>query len=635
MWGIVLAMMWTPVTVVLFMIVIVVIVPYLHLMLYISNHITPHIRSNITLAVPDTSIVDIPVVEVTSPPSLHAWMAAIGPTIRGKLISDVVLPGTHSSASYSVDPNGQAVDSSFITTAMVNLGFKRQAARWLQTQAIDVLQQLEKGIRAVHFKVVAVNQHFFIYNGLTGEPLFSILQQIRKFVDSYKGEIVVVYLEDLKEVTFENQVKVMGQRTRMKLLDVISHVLRKDLVPFRHNLPTVGEIIEKNARVILVSDLCDPEDTVSVQNCSKTVWPALMAKTYKADLKPSDLFQLLSDLLERPITSHSTEQKMTFTFMTSSPSFYCEVTSFLHSRIFLCMSLSVSTITGYTVGCLIHSRLNGFNSTFYKTTSKLKRHLCVFSASLALFGLLYLVLQSIITSFGESGCLDALMEFGRHRNTESEVFPISNHIYNDDNDLLGLNSALTHWLSKPTLYKMNTIFVDDFQTSNVVQNAIDYNRGSLRRKMTVFFVGSPLLGSKKIRSWFACAAGQISYMVASHDEGRVVTWSSISPETRVTFEEGQYPMDSQVILFTGTPLGKWFQLYSGNLHQWIDRGHDLYIRASESRNGRGLAYISSTPELVSSKCIPDQEDMKEALNYTKWDSSVAAVSKNTNQIHIS
>ena len=211
-----------------------------------------------------------------------------------------------------------------------------------------------------------------------------------------------------------------------------------------------------------------------------------------------------------------------------------------------------------------------------------------------------------------------------------KVFPLSHNrsriVYH-----AGISGMIQHWASRPTIYRMNALTVTGNDIDTLVQTAIRYNSGAIRKSMSISYIGSPLVGGRGIRSWFSCPTVLISYMIISRDEGRVITWSAINENEALTLSEGQYPMDSMIFISAGSLSGKWYQFYWGNIQAWTERGLDLYIRGTESRTGRGVAYISYNHDDRASYCLCTAP--QGVLNFTQWDSMTPATFQRRSSRH--
>ncbi len=204
---------------------------------------------------------------------------------------------------------------------------------------------------------------------------------------------------------------------------------------------------------------------------------------------------------------------------------------------------------------------------------------------------------------------------------------LSQHNLNSDNSSslifqTGVNNMIKHWLSRPNQYKANVLLVADFQTSTLVESAIRFASEQIGKQVSVSYVGSPIMGYTGIRSWFSCPPVLASYMIVSRDEGQVIIWESLMERETASFYEGQFPMDAMIFLSVGSASGKWFQIHSGNVQHWLDEGLDYYIRGTESRTGRGRAYISHHHNDITWTCLSFPQ--LPLLNKIIWDGNTPA-----------
>lgn len=118
-------------------------------------------------------------VHVTAPPQAADWMGELSkadPSIR---VRDLVVPGTHDSASYTI------------------AGWKPFSAVG-RTQSLTVTQQLVSGARYLDIRFAGAASDpskLSIWHGcLEGGPLEDILEEIDDFLQQHKGEFVVLEL---------------------------------------------------------------------------------------------------------------------------------------------------------------------------------------------------------------------------------------------------------------------------------------------------------------------------------------------------------------------------------------------------------------------------------------------------------
>lgn len=193
-----------------------------------------------------------------------------------------------------------------------------------------------------------------------------------------------------------------------------------------------------------------------------------------------------------------------------------------------------------------------------------------------------------------------------------------------------LLSRIRRWLARPGRFRVNVLSIELWPSHtcltpcDVASVAALANAGLVRRAITLRHAGNPLSGSTGFRSLFSCPEVLVTYVVASRDEGRVVTWNKLSEGQEVSFEEDEYPMDSNVVVSIVTVWNRWVQLYADNIQRLIETGSDLYVRGTESRAGTGFAYISHSAHARGHSCrggIPS-----DVLNQVRWDESLQGAS---------
>jgi hypothetical protein len=86
------------------------------------------------------------------------------------------------------------------------------------------------------------------------------------------------------------------------------------------------------------------------------------------------------------------------------------------------------------------------------------------------------------------------------------------------------------------------------------------NEGLIRRQVSLRHAGSPLTGAVGFRSLFVCPPVIFAYVVMSPDEGHVVAWNQLTEGESRDFEEGEFPMDSNIIVYVDTVWNRWLQV---------------------------------------------------------------------------
>jgi hypothetical protein len=159
--------------------------------------------------IPTIPAIDFPI-------SLHPdWMSNLVTSVPEAKLGDMVIPGTHDSASYSI--------TSFSPYSAVG-----------RTQNVSVLEQLHRGTRFLDLRIAGFGNDVFIYHGcLKGCKFERILDDIHLFCQDFPGEFVVMNVVAEYGRSFESKLK-------KKALDIIKDSLGSKMFQG----PTVGKLLE-------------------------------------------------------------------------------------------------------------------------------------------------------------------------------------------------------------------------------------------------------------------------------------------------------------------------------------------------------------------------------------------------------
>lgn len=118
--------------------------------------------------IPTIPAIDFPI-------SLHPdWMGNLVQSVPNAKLGDMVIPGTHDSASYSIEP------------------YKLYSAVG-RTQTVSVLEQLHRGTRFLDLRIAGSGSDAFIFHGcLKGCKLERICDEISLFCQDFPGEFVII-----------------------------------------------------------------------------------------------------------------------------------------------------------------------------------------------------------------------------------------------------------------------------------------------------------------------------------------------------------------------------------------------------------------------------------------------------------
>jgi hypothetical protein len=118
--------------------------------------------------IPTIPAIDFPI-------SLHPdWMSNLVQSVPDVALGDIVIPGTHNSASYSIAP------------------YKLFSAVG-RTQNVSVLEQLHRGTRFLDIRIAGSANDVYCFHGcMRGCKLSRILDDIHLFCQDFPGEFLVI-----------------------------------------------------------------------------------------------------------------------------------------------------------------------------------------------------------------------------------------------------------------------------------------------------------------------------------------------------------------------------------------------------------------------------------------------------------
>lgn len=134
------------------------------------------------------------------------WMERYAIYIEKKSLKDVVLPGTHDSATYTLSAKSSIARNQEIPKELgylryvfgIGYGIIHIIAKWGKAQGKNIKEQLNDGIRYLDLRVVyreSAKTHYSVH-GLYGQSIDDILKDIKEFIDENPKEIIIVQIGD-------------------------------------------------------------------------------------------------------------------------------------------------------------------------------------------------------------------------------------------------------------------------------------------------------------------------------------------------------------------------------------------------------------------------------------------------------
>jgi hypothetical protein len=126
---------------------------------------------------------------------LSHWMSDSSAFLYHTNIWNLTLPGTHDSLAYdltsTVDPLTQVAwlgNLHLVTGKISHLA---------ETQTLSITEQLDNGIRFLDIRVTFLRQENLWYGNhylITQHEIFYYFNQIREWLDSHEGEVIVIWI---------------------------------------------------------------------------------------------------------------------------------------------------------------------------------------------------------------------------------------------------------------------------------------------------------------------------------------------------------------------------------------------------------------------------------------------------------
>ncbi|OUS27602.1 hypothetical protein A9Q99_14260 [Gammaproteobacteria bacterium 45_16_T64] len=130
--------------------------------------------------------------------STQDWMSQIYSN-QDINLRDLVIPGTHDSGTYGITASS---DVSLGSETWFYQFAKPVVAGWSKTQACNIAQQLDGGIRYLDLRLEWHKDQVWIVHGMFSDTLENVLQDIGTFSEAHPQEIVILDFQELTSVEY-------------------------------------------------------------------------------------------------------------------------------------------------------------------------------------------------------------------------------------------------------------------------------------------------------------------------------------------------------------------------------------------------------------------------------------------------
>ncbi|KAI5637551.1 hypothetical protein NE865_09684 [Phthorimaea operculella] len=128
------------------------------------------------------------------PVNLETWMEDLPEQLKEVPLIYLAIPGSHDSMTYGITrQSGLAPDAEPEWASLFPL-FRGTIMRWSITQALDTTGQLMFGIRYLDLRLSTKTgtEDFYFTHGLYAQEITRGLSDVKNFVDSHPGEVVIL-----------------------------------------------------------------------------------------------------------------------------------------------------------------------------------------------------------------------------------------------------------------------------------------------------------------------------------------------------------------------------------------------------------------------------------------------------------
>lgn len=178
---------------------------------------------------------------------LSSWMNYFSSNISSIPLTQLVIPGTHDSGSYSIKPNSNFILS--LPDFMLGSKLLQPIMKWQQTQGNNLYEQLNMGVRYFDIRVMQYDNKFYAcHSSVRGEQINDLLEQVSRFMKENPEEIVLFDIHQFLGFESEHHIKLI------ELLQVYfptETVASRRLHQENISTMTVGELWKGKERLII------------------------------------------------------------------------------------------------------------------------------------------------------------------------------------------------------------------------------------------------------------------------------------------------------------------------------------------------------------------------------------------------
>jgi hypothetical protein len=192
------------------------------------------------------------------------WMTRCWHNIKDKKITEIILPGSHNSATANLsrdvadDSRGQNIR---LYRGIFGKGVTDHVAeKWNKFQPLSLTHQLEAGVRyldlsvGIDFKKVAPESQLRCCHGFFSDGISTVARNVSDFCVTNAREFVIL---DFRCLYFQSRGDVLEEATHLMFIEELEQAFGRLLVPSRLWHQTLSSLSATSARVFVFYPVCE------------------------------------------------------------------------------------------------------------------------------------------------------------------------------------------------------------------------------------------------------------------------------------------------------------------------------------------------------------------------------------------
>uniref|UniRef100_A0A1B6DBC2 Phosphatidylinositol-specific phospholipase C X domain-containing protein n=1 Tax=Clastoptera arizonana TaxID=38151 RepID=A0A1B6DBC2_9HEMI len=167
--------------------------------------------------------------------NLKNWMKALDENLKNIPLTQLAIPGTHDSMTYSITSSAPVSPDSEDIVKWLSKHFclpKFLIHKWCITQKASIIHQLVKGIRYFDLRLATKpgDQEFYFVHGLYASTINDPLKELNHFLHENSEEVVILDFQHFYDFSSQDH---------RQLLQEVRNLFREKICPAPSNLSSI------------------------------------------------------------------------------------------------------------------------------------------------------------------------------------------------------------------------------------------------------------------------------------------------------------------------------------------------------------------------------------------------------------